>query len=95
MPDETTVAGQITDAVTQTNVKVLSDAPADAVANLFIASAQATGQLLANATYAQNQSAISAQAATAASVSFLLNKAGGNAADLFAHLTATQDTKKD
>ena len=44
----TAVNDQITDAVTQSNVKVLGDAPAQAMSSLY----QATAQAMANA--AQN-----------------------------------------
>ena len=43
----TSVNNQITDSVTQANVKVLADAPAMAMANLY----QATAQALANAAH--------------------------------------------
>lgn len=52
----TAVNDQITDAVTQTNVKVLGDAPAQAMASLY----QTTAQALANAA----QNAVSQQQAT-------------------------------
>jgi hypothetical protein len=60
----TTVNDQITDAVTQSNVKVLGDAPAYAMGALFQSLAHSTGILYENATSAQQQLAISGQAAT-------------------------------
>jgi hypothetical protein len=60
----TAVNGQITDAVTQSNVKVLGDAPAMAMGAMFQSLAHSTGILYENATSAQQQLAISAQAAT-------------------------------
>jgi hypothetical protein len=45
MADPTAVNSQITDAVTQANTKILGDAPAMAMINLF----QATAQTFANA----------------------------------------------
>ena len=60
----TAVNGQITDAVTQSNVKVLGDAPAMAMGAMFQSLANSTGILYENATSAQQQLAISAQAAT-------------------------------
>jgi hypothetical protein len=60
----TAVNGQITDAVTQSNVKVLGDAPAFAMGAIFQSLAHSTGILYGNATSAQQQLAISAQAAT-------------------------------
>ena len=60
----TAVNSQITDAVTQANVKVLGDAPAIALGNLYQATAQALANAAHNATTAQQQSTIAAQAAT-------------------------------
>ena len=60
----TAVNDQITDAVTQTNVKVLGDAPAMAMGAIFQSLSHSTGILFENATSAQQQLAISAQAAT-------------------------------
>ncbi len=47
MPD--TVNGQITDAVTQTNVKVVAEAPAQAIAALYQIATQASGLAINNA----------------------------------------------
>jgi hypothetical protein len=60
----TPVNGQITDAVTQANVKVLGDAPAMAMAAIYQSMAHSTGILYQNAVAQQQQNAISAQAAT-------------------------------
>lgn len=60
----TAVNGQITDSVTQSNVKVLGDAPAFAMGAIFQSLAHSTGILYENAASAQQQLAISAQAAT-------------------------------
>jgi len=60
----TAVNDQITDAVTQVNVKVLGDAPAMAMGAIYQSLAHSTGILYQNATSAQQQLAISAQAAT-------------------------------
>ncbi len=59
----TPVNGQITDSVTQTNVKVLGDAPAVAMSALYQSVAHSTGILFENATSAQQQLAIAGQAA--------------------------------
>ena len=67
----TSVNSQITDSVTQANTKVLGDAPATAMGNLFQASAQALGNAAHNATTAQQQSNITAQAATTMGVATL------------------------
>jgi len=67
----TSVNSQITDSVTQANVKVLGDAPAIAMGNLFQATAQALSNAAHNATTAQQQSNVTAQAATTMGVSTL------------------------
>lgn len=43
-----TVNGQITDAVTQTNVKVVAEAPAQAMASLYQVAAHANGMSMHN-----------------------------------------------
>lgn len=60
----TPVNGQITDAVTQANVKVLGDAPAMAMGSIFQSLAHSTGILYENAVGSQQQLTIAAQAAT-------------------------------
>lgn len=67
----TAVNDQITDSVTQSNVKVLGDAPAQAMGNLYQATAQALANAAHNATTAQQQSNIMAQAVLAACVQSL------------------------
>ena len=67
----TSVNDQITDSVTQANVKVLGDAPAMAMGNLFQATSQALGNSAHNATSAQQQTAVTAQAATTMGVTTL------------------------
>lgn len=69
----TAVNSQITDAVTQTNVKVLGDAPAIALGNLYQATAQALANAAHNATNSQQQSYVTSQAATTMGVSTLLS----------------------
>ena len=71
MADNTAVNSQITDSVTQVNTKVLGDAPAIAMGNLFQATAQALGLAALNATNAQQQSNMSAQATTTMGVTTL------------------------
>jgi hypothetical protein len=58
----TAVNSQITDAVSQSNVKVLGDAPALAVAQLYQATAQALSISAQNAAAAQQNAATLAQA---------------------------------
>ena len=60
----TAVNGQITDAVTQANVKVMAEAPSMAMGAIYQSLAHSTGILYENATSSQQQLAISAQAAT-------------------------------
>lgn len=68
----TPVNGQITDAITQANLSVAGNAPAVALANLYLGAAQSMAALLQNAVLAQQQDAVTAQAATARSVAYLL-----------------------
>ena len=67
----TSVNNQITDAVTQANVKVLGDAPAMSMGNLFQATSQALGNAAHNSTIAQQQTNVTAQAATTMGVTVL------------------------
>lgn len=60
---ETKVNEQITDAVTQSNVKVVGETPAMALTNVYQAAAHSTGLMFENAVNAQNQQNILAQAA--------------------------------
>lgn len=67
----TAINSQITDSVTQANVKVLGDAPAVAMGNLYQATAQALANAAHNATNSQQQSNVTAQAATTQGVATL------------------------
>jgi hypothetical protein len=67
----TAVNDQVTDSVTQANVKVLGDAPAVAMGNLYQATAQALANAGHNATTAQQQSGVTAQASTTMGVAML------------------------
>ena len=67
----TSVNDQITDSVTQANTKVLGDAPAVAMGNLFQATAQALANAAHNATSSQQQTNVTAQAATTMGVTTL------------------------
>ncbi|EDP96234.1 RebB family R body protein [Kordia algicida OT-1] len=58
------VNDQITDAVTQTNVQVVADAPAVALGNVYQTAAHSTGLMFENAVNAQSQQNILAQTAT-------------------------------
>lgn len=67
----TSVNSQITDSVTQANTKVLGDAPAIAMGNLYQATAQALANAAHNATSSQQQTNVTAQAATTMGVTTL------------------------
>jgi hypothetical protein len=71
MADNTAVNSQITDSITQANTKVLGDAPAIAMGNLFQATSQSLGLAALNATNAQQQSNMTAQASTTMGVTTL------------------------
>ena len=55
---------QITDAVTQTNIQVVANANAVAMANVYQTAAHSTGLMFANAVLAQGQQNILSQAVT-------------------------------
>jgi hypothetical protein len=67
----TAVNSQITDSITQVNTKVLGDAPAVAMGNLFMATSQALSNAAHNATNNQQQSTITAQSSTTMGVTTL------------------------
>ncbi|WP_298822391.1 RebB family R body protein [uncultured Roseibium sp.] len=58
------VAEQVTDAVTQANVKVVAEAPAMAMGTLYQSLAHSTGMMFENSVNAQNQQNTLSQAAT-------------------------------
>ena len=68
----TPVNGQITDAVTQSNVQVLASAPAQAMGSLFQAMAQAASTAAQNAVSSQQQLNVIGQAATTSCVKMLV-----------------------
>jgi len=67
----TFVNDMITDSITQVNTKVLGDAPAIAMGNLYQATAQALANAAHNATSSQQQTNVTAQAATTMGVTTL------------------------
>lgn len=67
----TSVNDQITDSISQVNTKVLGDAPAIAMGNLFVATGQALANAAHNATGNQQQSYVTMQASTTQAVSTL------------------------
>ena len=69
----TAMNSQITDSVTQANVKVLGDAPAVAMGNLFISTSHALANAAHNATANQQQAYTTLQASTAQAVATLLS----------------------
>lgn len=76
----TAVNSQITDSITQANVHVVGVSPAMAMGNLYQAVAQALANAAHNATVAQQQLQITAQAATAAGVAQIYAAAAAAAA---------------
>lgn len=89
MADSKVVNDKITDAVTQADTKVLGDSPATATGNLYEATSQALGNAAHNATTAQTQTAVTAQAATTMGVATLY------AIDTAATAKATTEILKD
>lgn len=75
----TSINSQITDAVTQSNVKVLADAPAMAMGNLYQATSQALSNAAHNATTTQQNNNVTAQAATTMGVATLYSLDTGSA----------------
>lgn len=71
MPD--VVNEQITDAITQTNVKVLGEAPAIAVGSLYQTIGNSVAMAAANAVYAQQQANVTYQASSTMAVAKLLS----------------------
>ncbi|HSF42184.1 MAG TPA: RebB family R body protein [Thermoanaerobaculia bacterium] len=71
MADPTLVNGQITDAVTQANVKVLGDAPAQAMGTLYQVMSHSVGIGMQNATSAQQNLTTLSAAATTQGVNLL------------------------
>lgn len=65
------VAPQITDAVTQANVKILGDAPGMAMGSLYQATSQALSNAAHNATTAQQNANTILQATTTQGVALL------------------------
>ncbi len=67
----TAVNSEITDAVTQNNVKTVGEAPAMAMGSLFQTMAHSTGIAFENAVNASQQANVTAQAATTMGVATL------------------------
>ena len=62
---------QIMDAITQTNVKVVADAPAMALGSIYQTAAHSTALMFQNAVNAQNQQNILSQAATTQGITLI------------------------
>jgi hypothetical protein len=73
MPDPLAVNSQVTDAITQTNVKVLGEAPAMAVGSLYQTISNSVAMAAANNVYAQQQANVTYQAASTMGVAKLLS----------------------
>jgi len=76
MPNGALVNTQITDAVTQTNVKVVGEAPAEALAVTMQAMGHATGLAMENAAQTQGGMQQINNTSTAALMAMIM-KAGG------------------
>lgn len=68
----TAINDQITDSISQANTKVVGDAPAVGMGNLFVATGQALSNAAHNATNNQQQSYVTMQASTTQGVGTLL-----------------------
>ncbi|HUC19057.1 MAG TPA: RebB family R body protein [Acetobacteraceae bacterium] len=71
MADPTLVNGQITDSVTQANVKVLADAPAQALATVYQVSGSTAGLSMQNAVANQQSKSLLGTATTTQAVNLL------------------------
>ncbi len=72
MADPLAVNAQITDAITQTNVKVLGEAPAEAVGLATQALAHSVGLAMENATQTQGGMQAANNSATAAIIAMIM-----------------------
>lgn len=77
----TFVNDMITDSITQVNTEVIGDAPAIAMGNLFQSTAQALANAAHNATSSQQQTNVTAQAATTMGVTVLYSIDTASAAE--------------
>lgn len=77
MADVTPVNGQITDAVTQTNVKVLAEAPAQSMALVYQTMAHSISLAMENAQQAQGGLQQIGNAVTSSAITMILNAGKG------------------
>nr|WP_315482690.1 RebB family R body protein [uncultured Undibacterium sp.] len=82
---------QITDAITQTNVKVLGEAPAMAMGSLYQTIGNSVAMAAANAVYAQQQANVTYQAATTLGVTKLFESSKTGAASFESNSTSVQE----
>jgi hypothetical protein len=75
MAQETLVNGQITDAVTQTNVKVLGEAPAQSMALVYQTMAHSISLAMENAQQAQGGLQQIGNAVTSSAITMIMNAA--------------------
>lgn len=78
MPDPVTVNPQVTDAVTQTNVKVLAESPATALAVVYQVLGSVVGMTMQNSAAAQQNMQTLAQAAVAHAVTIITDSEPGS-----------------
>jgi len=77
MPDSTSVNSQITDAVTQTNVKVVAEAPAQSMAMVYQTMAHSMSLAMENAMQAQGGLQQIGNAVTSSGVRMIFDAANG------------------
>jgi hypothetical protein len=75
MAADTPVNSQVTDAVTQTNVKVLGEAPAQSMALVYQSMAQSISLAMQNAQQAQGGLQQIGNAVTSSAVTMIMNAA--------------------
>jgi hypothetical protein len=75
MADTTLVNGQITDAVTQANVKVLGEAPAQSMALVYQTMAHSISLAMENAQQAQGGLQQIGNAVTSSAITMIMNAA--------------------
>jgi len=76
MADSTAVNSQITDAVAQTNVKVLGEAPAQSMALIYQTMEHSISRAMENAQQAQGALQQIGNAGTASAITTILNAVG-------------------
>jgi Killing trait len=75
MADSTLVNGQITDAITQANVKVLGEAPAQSMALIYQTMAHSISLAMENAQQAQGGLQQIGNAVTSSAITMIMNAA--------------------